>query len=153
MKYVRYMVKFQPRLTKFTPSIITNTKNFGTNPFDSNFNQSVLNDARKTSFSGIKNTQEALFDKLQNEFQGERIDTTKRAEEKLIFELKILNDMEIKYKKGGIDSNNEMKDLFNLKRKQVLKMRGELIIQREVSGLSFDASSMVERTFPVPPSL
>lgn len=153
------LTRFLPCCSNMNERFIA-SRTFGSSGSFTGFNQSVLNDARKSSFAGISNTQEALIHKLQDEFQGERIDTTKRAEDKLTYELKILNDQLLVFQNN---SNNKLssdkltvdKETFNLKRKLVLKLRGELIIQKEVSSSnqSFDASKIVESTYPIPAAL
>lgn len=100
---------------------------------------SVVNDARKSSLGGA--TREGLLDKLAGEFQAERVSATRRAEDKLRLALASLQD-----RAGGAEA-------FNLKRMGALKLRSELIIQREVCGIVTGTAGSVEREFPVPAAM
>jgi hypothetical protein len=109
---------------------------------------SVLNDARQTSLGGA--TRDGLFNKLQGEFMGERVSSTRRAEDKLRFEVDDLAALAAALKGGA---SAEATAAFNARRKAAMKLRFELIVQREVSGLGTNAAATVEADFPLPASL
>jgi hypothetical protein len=127
-----------PKMIRFARTTPVRFLSSGKTPYE-RYNMSVVADARMTALSGATN--DALMSKLENEFQGERVSATRRAEDRLRDELLAL------------DGLHKEVDAFNAKRKTTLKLRSELIIQREASGLTIDTTNVVEREFPVPPAL
>ena len=107
--------------------------------YDKKYNIDVLNDARLEALGGA--TRDGLLRKLEGEFQGERICATRRAEDKLREELSALGDL------------RDDVAAFNAKRRRILTLRAELVIQREASGRTTDTANGVEREFPVPVSM
>ena len=81
-------------------------------------------------------------DKLSREFAGERVSAAQRAETKLSQELAALD---------GLRLSGAPADAFNAQRAAVLRLRGELIVQREASGRTIEQTAAVEKQFPVPP--
>ena len=104
--------------------------------YDKKYNISVLNDARLEALGGA--TRDGLLNKLEGEFQGERVSATRRAEDRLREELRALDGL-----RGDVVA-------FNDKRKNIITLRTELVIQREASGRITGAASGVEREFIVP---
>ena len=104
--------------------------------YDKKYNTSVLNDARLEALGGA--TRDGLLNKLEGEFQGERVSATRRAEDRLREELRALDGL-----RGDVVA-------FNDKRKNIITLRTELVIQREASGRITGAASGVEREFIVP---
>jgi len=91
------------------------------------------------------------MNKIAGEFQGERISATRRLEDRLRVDLGGLEEESRRLAAAG--SNSEAREAFNTLRKAALKLRGEVVIQREVAGMMMDATSAVEREFPVPAAL
>ena len=103
------------------------------------FEISVVNDARMQALGGA--TRDGLLNKLEAEFQGERVSATRRAEDKLRAEL------------CALESLRADAQAFNAKRKAILNLRMELVIQREASGRTTNTASGVEREYPIPASV
>ena len=104
-------------------------------------------------------TRDGLLAKLQVEFQGERVGATRRAEDKLRHELTQLQCLadELRISQSapsstslGAHEQRAREDAFNKKRGVALKLRGELIVQREVCGIVTNTANGVEREFPIP---
>jgi hypothetical protein len=110
------------------------------------FDERITNDAKMASFG--RSTQDGLLSKLQAEFTGERINATRRAEDRLRSETEVLATL----RKSAEDSATA-REAFVVKRKALLALRNELVIQRELSGIVRGTASGVEREFPLPGAL
>jgi hypothetical protein len=119
------------------------------------YDQGVIKDAKNRSFAGSNTfSRDGLLNKLQSEFQGERISSTKRAEERLRHEIQSLVDLKVQISSSVVsvkqDKIAELREMFDHKRKQAIKLRNELVIQREVSGFGTNVVRQVEKDFQIP---
>jgi len=117
------------------------------------FRMSVQNDARKTSFGGdIKDGLHGLHDKLEGEFMEERVSSSRKLEDKLRWEVDELADL-VANLASDKEPSSVAKEAFDAKRSAALKLRSDLIVQREVSGLRINATATAEAGFPLPAEL
>ena len=144
------------RATAFVPRSSFGSAGGGSDKFARKYDLQVEVDARARARGGLGgggaggNPAEAAMHKVAGEFQDERISATRRAESRLREELCALAELA----RADVSRSSSHAVTFNAKRKNVLKLRGELIIQREVvAGMAVDAANAVEREFPVPAAL
>jgi len=85
--------------------------------------------------------------KLNHEFQGERVSSVLRMEDKLKILIQKCNAL----RSGATDPAG--RKLYSAIRKKCLENRQALITQREAAGMTKDAARTVESMYVVPPAV